>query len=358
MLLSATITFIIFKILQYYYHTQVDYGDPLTHLRTFIYRIGDINFFLILFIPLSVLFFFLFTKRYSTYFNEISKGIHYLAQGNFHHQIEIQTNDEFNQIAKDMNQAGKTLQEAIERGDFSESSKDQLIVNLAHDLRTPLTSILGYLDLILKDDQLTTEQIRHFLTISYTKSQRLEKSLDELFEITRLNYGMLPIVKDMLNISDLLIQLNEELYPIYENNNLSTRLNIDPNLFVYGDGELLARVFENLLTNAVRYGYDGQYIDINGFRKDSEVIIQVINYGDMIPQTDMPHLFEVFYTGDRARTQQENSTGLGLFIAKNIVEQHEGKILAESDVIHTLFEVHLPFKDTSSADQLDTDAYI
>jgi two-component system, OmpR family, sensor histidine kinase VanS len=91
MVLFGTITYIIFKLLQYYHHTWVDYGDPLTHFRSFMYNIGDINFFLLIFIPLSILFFFLLTKRYSTYFNEISRGIHFLALGDFQQQVEIQS---------------------------------------------------------------------------------------------------------------------------------------------------------------------------------------------------------------------------------------------------------------------------
>ena len=93
-----------------------------------------------------------------TYLNEISKGIHYLAHGDLKHRVQILSNDEFSAIAKGINLASEKLEEAIQRGDFSESSKDQLVVNLAHDLRTPLTSVLGYLDLILKDESLTKEQ--------------------------------------------------------------------------------------------------------------------------------------------------------------------------------------------------------
>ncbi|MBT2215683.1 HAMP domain-containing histidine kinase [Virgibacillus dakarensis] len=342
MFLSGTITYIIFKILQYYYHTWVDYGDPLTHFRSFMYKIGDINFFLLIFIPLSILFFFLFTKRYSTYFNEISRGIHYLARGDFQHQVTIQSNDEFNDITNDINLASKKLKEAIERGDFSESSKDQLVVNLAHDLRTPLTSVLGYLDLILKDESLSKEQVRHFLTIAFTKSQRLERLVDELFEITRMNYGMLPVEKKRINLTDLLNQLKEELYPLFEKSHLIARMNSTTHLPILGDGDLIARVFENLITNAIRYGYDGQYVDINGFIDVDEVVVQVVNYGDSIPPDELPHLFDMFYTGDKARTHQEDSTGLGLFIAKNIVEQHNGSITAKSSVIQTIFEVRLP----------------
>jgi two-component system, OmpR family, sensor histidine kinase VanS len=342
MLLAGMITYIIYKGLQLYYHTMVLRGDPLAVLRQFIESIGDFNFFLMLFIPLSILFFYLLTKPYSTYFNEISNGIHYLARGNFKHRVSIQSNDEFGNIAKEINLASEKLEEAIARGDFSESSKEQLVVNLAHDLRTPLTSVLGYLDLILKDEKLTKEQVRHFLTIAFTKSQRLEKLIDELFEITRMNYGMLPLEKSQINLSELLLQLKEELYPVFEKNDLTARMNILPQLPILGDGEMLARVFENLLTNANRYGYDGQFVDINGFVEAKEVVVQVINYGDHIPPDELPYLFDMFYTGDKARTHQEDSTGLGLFIAKNIVEQHNGKITAESSLIRTVFEVRLP----------------
>jgi two-component system, OmpR family, sensor histidine kinase VanS len=351
MLLSGIITFIIFKSLQLYYWENAQFGDSLSALRQWIGRIGDINFFLLLFIPLSILFFYILTKRYSIYFNVISTGIHNLARADFTHRVHIESNDEFNEIAKDINLASEKLKEAIERGDFSESSKDQLVVNLAHDLRTPLTSVLGYLDLILKDENLTKEQVRHFLTIAFTKSQRLEKLIDELFEITRMNYGMLPVEKKKINLSDLLFQLQEELYPVFEKNDLKARMNITSGLPVFADGELLARVFENLLTNASRYGYDGQFIDINGFMDSGEVVVQVVNYGNSIPPDELPHIFDMFYTGDKARTHQEDSTGLGLFIAKNIVEQHNGTITAQSSLIQTVFEVRLPQLDQLPKDE-------
>lgn len=351
MLLGGIITYLIFKGLQLYYHTMVRREDPLAQLRQFIDSIGDFNFFFILFISLSILFFYLLTKPYSTYFNEISNGIHYLARGNFKHRVYIQSNDEFGDIAQAINLASEKLEEAIQRGDFSENSKEQLVVNLAHDLRTPLTSVLGYLDLILKDEKLTKEQVRHFLTIAFTKSQRLERLIDELFEITRMNYGMLPVEKKQINLSDLLLQLKEELYPVFEKNDLIARVNILPHLPILGDGEMLARVFENLLTNANRYGYDGQFVDINGFVDAGEVVVQVINYGDSIPPNELPYLFDMFYTGDKARTHQEGSTGLGLFIAKNIVEQHNGTITAESSLIRTVFEVRLP-QESFTIDQV------
>lgn len=341
MILSAFTTFIIFKMLQFYYHREVHYEDLTAQLRMLIGSLGDFNVFFILFIFVSFLYFLLLTRSYSIYFNEISNGIHHLARGNFDYQVDIQSNDEFGEIALDINLASGKLQEAIQRGDFSESSKDQLIVNLAHDLRTPLTSVLGYLDLILKEE-ITKEQTRHFLQIVFTKSQRLEMLIDELFEVTRLNYGMLPMEKKQINVTNLLHQLIEELYPLFEKNRLKARINCHPELFMMADGDLLVRVFENLMTNAIRYGYDGKYIDVNSFMDENDIVIKVINYGNSIPESDLPHLFDMFYIGDKSRTQKENSTGLGLFIAKNIIEQHNGLITAKSNIIQTVFEVRLP----------------
>ncbi|UKS30930.1 HAMP domain-containing histidine kinase [Paenibacillus sp. HWE-109] len=341
MALSGTITYILYKVLQLYY-TGVRYEDPLAKFRHMIYKFGDFNFFLIVFIPLAILFFFFLTKPYATYFQEISTGIHRLASGDFQSRVHISSNDEFKAIAEDINMASEKLQKAVERGDFAESSKDQLVLNLAHDLRTPLTSVLGYLDIILQDAQLTKEQIKHYTTIAYTKSQRLEKLIDELFEITRMNYGMLTLEKRQIDLSELLIQLQEELFPVFEKNQLIARMDILPHLKILADGELLARVFENLLTNANRYGKDGQFVDIHCRLDAGDAVVQVINYGDSIPEEELPHLFDMFYTGDQARSHQGGSTGLGLFIAKNIVEQHNGTILVQSNVIRTLFEVRLP----------------
>ncbi|WP_019420749.1 sensor histidine kinase [Paenibacillus sp. OSY-SE] len=341
MLFSGTITYLLYKALQLYYYTT-RFENPLTRVRYFMREIGDINFFLLIFIPLSILFFFLLTKRYAAYFDQISNGINQLANGDFNSRIDIPSKDEFGDIARDINLASEKLQQALEKGDFAENSKDQLVMNLAHDLRTPLTSVLGYLDFILQDDQLTAEQIQHYTSIAFTKSKRLERLIEELFEITRMNYGRLTIEKKPIDLSELLNQLCEELLPIFEKNQLMARLQVIPHLNISGDGELLARVFENLMTNAVRYGSEGEFIDIHGYLDAEDAVIQIVNYGDCIPPEELPNVFDMFYTGDQARTHQEGSTGLGLFIAKNIVVQHQGTISVQSSVTRTLFEVRLP----------------
>lgn len=341
---AGGITYGLYKILQVYYQTEVKAEDSLAQIRRMIASIGDINFFLIIFIPLAVMFFFFLTKSYNLFFKEISTGIHQLANGDFNTRIHIRTNDEFGDIAKDINRAGEKLKASLERGDFAESSKDQLIVNLAHDLRTPLTSVLGYLDLVLKEKNLNEDQMKHYLKIAHTKSVRLEKLIDELFEVSRLNYGMLKMEKEPLDLGELLFQLKEEFYPVFENNRVTARMNIAQRLQIFGDGEMLARVFENLLSNAVRYGSDGEFIDIKGYVEERDAVVEVINYGNYITPENLAHIFDVFYTGDRSRSDNHGSTGLGLFIVKNIVEQHQGTITAKSDPVHTTFAVRLPMK--------------
>ncbi|GIP19983.1 cell wall metabolism sensor histidine kinase WalK [Paenibacillus sp. J22TS3] len=348
MLFSGGITYLVFKALQGYYHTT-RFENPLTQVRYFIREVGDINFFMIIFIPLSILFFFLLTERYARYFQQISNGINQLASGDFNSKVDIPTKDEFGHIARDINLAGEKLKQAVERGDFAENSKEQLILNLAHDLRTPLTSVLGYLDFIGQNHELTMDEIKHYSSIAYTKSQRLETLIDQLFEISRMNYGKLKMEKKMINLSQLLHQLNEELYPVLEKNELTTRLRLEPNLMIQGDGEMLARVYANLLTNAIRYGHEGKYVDIHGYLQEGEAVVQIINYGDPIPQEEIPHLFDEFFIGDKSRNHTEGSTGLGLFIAKNIVDQHQGHISAQSSLVRTLFEVRLPARNAAPA---------
>ncbi|WP_020618249.1 sensor histidine kinase [Paenibacillus daejeonensis] len=342
MLLAGTIVFVLYRLLQLYYSTT-KYEDIWTKPRYFIREIGDLNFFLLFFIPLSIYFFFLLTKRYALYFQQIRHGINQLANGNFNSRIAIDTRDEFGDIARDMNLAGEKLQDAIERGDFAENSKEQLVLNLAHDLRTPLTSVLGYLDYIIQgNEELTKAQLQHYASIAYTKSQRLEKLLEELFEIARMNYGKLTLHKTELDLNELLIQLTEELHPALEKDGILIRFTPQSPVIIHADGDLLARVVENLLTNAMRYGKDGKFIDLECRIVSDTAILQVINYGNRIPEEDLPHIFDMLYTVDKARTRQEGGgSGIGLFIARNIVEQHGGTLTAVSDEIRTIFEIRL-----------------
>ncbi len=345
---SGLVTYGIYRVLKNYYYEHARFGDNAARLRAILYDVGDLNAFLILFVPLAILFYFLFSRPYVSYFTKISQGIGRLASGDFSSTVVVRSGDEFQRIAEDINRASDQLRNAIERGEFAESSKDQLVLNLAHDLRTPLTSVLGYLDYVLHNDQLTPEQARHYTTIALAKSRRLEKLIEELFDITRMNYGNLPVEREPIDLAGLLGQLAEELYPLFENAGLAVRLDVPPQAMIVADGDKLARVFENLLTNAARYGKDGQFIDVRCEMEGGEAVVQVINYGQAIPEAELPFVFEMFYTGNKARTAGEGSTGLGLYIAKNIVERHGGTISVQSSVIRTAFVVRLPVAEPAA----------
>ncbi|GAK09489.1 LOW QUALITY PROTEIN: sensor histidine kinase [Geomicrobium sp. JCM 19038] len=346
LLLSGLSTYVIYRFLQNYYYDHADYGGVLFRVRLFMNMVGDLYFFLLLFIPMAILFFFILTKKYSVYFSKISSGIHDLAIGDFTKEVNIQSNDEFESVATDINTAKKQLKMAIEKGEFQESSKDYLVGNLAHDLRTPLTSLMGYLEIVMQDESLTEQQKQHFLKIVHTKSQRLERLIDELFEMTKLNYGKAPLRKETIDLTELLQQLTEEMY-LFQAEQVEVRTHLPTSLMITGDGSLLARLFENLLSNAGKYGTEGCYIDVEGIAVDEEAIeIRVINYGNQIIPEDLPHVFDMFYTGDKARNHEVSQrSGLGLFIAQNIAEQHEGTIDVESDAIKTTFRVQLPVRN-------------
>lgn len=342
MVFAGVVTYALFAFMQYYYHHYVFLNDPLASIRLALGNVGLFIIFALFYMLFTLVFFKILISPISSYFKQISHGLKQLANSHFQYETKISTNDEFSQLAHDVNTASLKLKEAIERGDFAESSRDQLIVNLAHDLRTPLTSVIGYLDIIKNETTLNEEQKQHYTNIAHKKARRLEELIDHLFDITKLNYGKLSITKSEINLSELLLQLSEEMYPVLKKNHLETRLQLQPALMIEADGRQLARVFENLLNNAIRYGVDGQFIDIRSSLGDDEAIVQIINYGDDIREEDLPYIFDSFYTSDPSRAHQEGGTGLGLFIAKNIVEQHGGRISVDSTVIQTSFEIRLP----------------
>lgn len=342
LLISAAITFGIYKLLQYYYHKNVYYGDTYMYYRQIMRNIGDINVFMIIYIPLSIIIFYLLTRRYTKYFNEISLGIRHLANGHFGYFTDIPSRDEFQRIASDINEASVRLKRAIESQELSQRSKEILIANLTHDLRTPLTSIIGYLSLLQQDDSLTDDKRQEYIRIAINKSQYLEELTESLFDISKLDLSLNSADFTPINLQELLLQLINEMYPVVEESHASIEHSFEQNLFTLGKGKELARVFENLLSNALRYGNMDHPIRVKGYINQHSIQIEVINTGNPIAEKDLPHLFDAFYTVDQSRTMVKKQTGLGLYIAKTIVEKHNGKIEVWNSDLQTHFRVTLP----------------
>ncbi|MDP4092126.1 MAG: HAMP domain-containing sensor histidine kinase [Bacillota bacterium] len=297
-------------------------------------------------ITVGVLFFFIFyyvlTKRSISYFEEISRTLKKISEGRLDVRIPVRSTDELGMLAGNINNMMDQLKTSIEVERNSERSKNELITSVSHDLRTPLTSILGYLGLIVNNRYRDEAELRYYADIAYQKTIRLNKLIDELFEFTRINYGGIELRPVRINLGELLEQLTEEFYPIFENGGLECSLNIpQEKVLIMADGDLLARVFDNLVTNAVRYGSEGKKIDIVMKTDNDSALISVTNYGTTIPENAMPHIFERFYRVEQSRSVKTGGTGLGLAIAKNIVDLHGGNLSVSSNNGQTTFTVIL-----------------
>ena len=286
--------------------------------------------------------FWLLQRKSFVYIDDILHAIKKISSGDLNTNIDVRGDNEFSEIAANINKMSEEIRVLMESERHNEKSKNEMITNIAHDLRTPLTSILGYLDLINKRE-LTEDTKKEYLKIVYEKSKKLQDLIESLFSFTKTNSSKLVLKIDKIDIIKLLCQLMEEFYPNFEDKGITCSVNTNIDSYVIdGDGTLLARLFDNLINNAVKYGADGKRIDVKIIAENNIVKIAVINYGKVIPQDELPLIFDKFYRVDQARNSDTGGTGLGLAIAKNITELHHGVIEVTSDLGGTVFSVTLP----------------
>lgn len=220
--------------------------------------------------------------------------------------------------------------------------KNDLITYLAHDLKTPLTSVVGYLSLLEEAPDMPEEQKAKYIHITLDKALRLEKLINEFFEITRYNLQQIILEKENIDLSFMLVQMADEFYPILREHGNKVDLKVKDNLTVYGDSEKLARVFNNILKNAIAYSDTGTEIVIWAEEEGENVIIRFLNHGKTIPEQRLDAIFEKFFRLDDARATNTGGAGLGLAIAREIVTLHGGTIMADSKDRVTTFVVSLP----------------
>lgn len=289
-----------------------------------------------------ITYFLIFTKKMSSYLREISNGIDELSTGNFDVRIPLRDDDEFTRIAQNLNRMAVEIKAIIEEERSTENKKNELITNVAHDLRTPLTSIIGYLDLVSRKD-LPSDTREKYIGIAYNKSIRLEKLIEDLFSYTKFEFGEVKLNKVEVDLVKMLYQLLDEFYPSFKESGLEYSFESTvPSAIVAADGDYLARAFANLIGNAIKYGADGKNVILRLEVKDAEVIVAITNFGEVIPKKDITHIFEKFYRVEYSRNEEHGGTGLGLAIARNIFEIHGGHVNARSGLDGTVFEVVLP----------------
>lgn len=220
--------------------------------------------------------------------------------------------------------------------------KNELVAYLAHDLKTPLTSVIGYLSLLEEAPDMPPEQRGKYTGIALEKALRLESLINEFFDITRYNLQEMVMEKECFDLSFLLIQLADEFYPVLEQHGKTISMDADEELPVLADPDKLARVFNNILKNAVAYSYDNTQITIHARYQDGLVRVDISNYGKTIPKQKLDVIFERFYRLDDARSTHTGGAGLGLAIAREIVTAHGGTIAVTSENQVTTFRVTLP----------------
>lgn len=221
--------------------------------------------------------------------------------------------------------------------------KDDLVTYLAHDLRTPLASVVGYLSLLQEAPDLPLEQRARFTGVALDKAHRLDALIEEFFDITRFDFHDIVLTRAYVDLGLLLAQVADEFYPILNEQRKEAQVDICEDLTVLVDGDKMARVFNNIMKNAVAYSYEGSTITIEARRLgDGGVRVRFVNQGDPIPEPKLKVIFEKFYRLDAARTTNRGGAGLGLAIAKEIVGAHGGAIACESTPEHTVFTIELP----------------
>ena len=276
------------------------------------------------------------------YLGRISDAVQSISQGNLNTEVDVTGDDEFSAMAANLNKMSSDIRKLMDKEREAERTKNELITNVAHDLRTPLTSIIGYLELLAGNTQIPQEMQHKYIEIAYSKSRRLEKLIEDLFGFTKLNYGKIAMHIGQIDIVKLLEQLLEEAYPNFEEKNLSYDLQSNvPAKIISADGNLLARLFDNLIGNAIKYGADGKRVLAKIHGEEDTVTVSVTNFGRVIPADELPLLFNKFYRVEQSRSATTGGTGLGLAIAKEIVDMHGGTIRVASDLNGTVFTVKL-----------------
>ena len=286
--------------------------------------------------------FILITNNKMKYLDEIAIGLKIIASGNLNYRIEERGTDEIKNIAYNINYMAKEIGEKINIERDAEKTKTDLITNVSHDLRTPLTSVMGYIGLVIQKRYKDENEMKEYLNVAFNKAERLKVLIDDLFEYTKYNNNGITLNKSQVNLSEFLSQLIEEFMPILDENNLSIYKKFEcEKAIVQIDPIKMLRVFENLLTNAIKYAYKPGEVIIALYEMENKAVVVFRNKGEHLSKEKTDKLFDRFYRVDESRNTSTGGSGLGLAISKNIVELHGGRIWADSIGNNISFYVEL-----------------
>ena len=284
--------------------------------------------------------------------NHILEELHLIAEGQYDRRIPFRLSGDMGQVVNSINRLVDSTVNALEDERAIEKSKDELITNVSHDIRTPLTSILGYLGLIVNQPNVDSADAKRYAEIAYSKAEQMKLLVDDLFEYTTTRPNGAPLRLNDIPIVNFLEQVAADFE--LEAQKRKMAIEVLPNnrdVVLELDAEKMVRVINNLLSNAIKYGYEDSVITMEVLKNDGVITIAVRNAGDPISKEVLEQLFARFYRAEASRSKETGGTGLGLAIAENIVKSHGGMMYAESENGQTSFYVCLPEENQGSLKQ-------
>lgn len=312
---------------------------------SWMYSIAQITFFVLLNLFIAYM---LVKNHYRKYqVRYLTNVIHQKMDGNMD-KIDIRVNKTLQGTVNAINLLLSNTTKLIDDEHKLENSKDELITNVSHDIRTPLTSIIGYLGLIENTENLSQEDISRYTHIAYSKSQQMQALVNDLFDYTNNRHADAVLKITEFDMGQLLEQFAAEYELEAKRRGIEIISRTNPIVFkMQADTDKLGRVFNNLISNAFKYGENAKHLWLEAIEKDDVAVIRISNDGKKIPKASLDQLFERFYRVEESRSKETGGTGLGLAIAQSMVQLHGGKISVESDKNRTSFIIYLPLKATS-----------
>ena len=347
-LTCVSITFVVLKIiLDIYYRYNSQYGgtliDAIKFFMLFKAQSGlDRNLNYVIIAICTFIVYYLFMRKTYVGLAKIVNATNQMAAGDLDKIIEIDCKGDTKKLGDNINIISSILKDVTIQERKAQQTKADLITNVSHDLRTPLTSIKGYLGLINGDNYRDEVQLRYYVDIAYEKSKELEVLINDLFELTKVQNNSITLDKIDIDLVELLNQIIFQFGYQFESEKIKERSFFsEDKLIISADPNKLVRAFQNLINNGIKYG-TGEFLDIYAYKKNDYAVVDVISYGNPIPAVELPYIFDKFYRVDKSRNKNDGGSGLGLAITKSIVSLHGGIITAQSDGEKTIFKVMLP----------------
>ena len=277
----------------------------------------------------------------------VNEALRKVSEGKVQDEIKLKGSQTIRELAENINLIKAGYKEILEEGVRNEKLKTELISNVSHDLKTPLTSIINYVN-ILKSDDITEEERKNYVDILEKKSLKLKALIEDLFEMSKINSGKMELNKEKIDFLSLIHQGVGEYSNLYYDKNISFKVDCNEEaIYIDLDGRLMSRAIENLIINSLKYSLDNTRVYINIYKNERYVTIAMKNIANYEMDFNEDEIFERFARGDKSRNSKIEGSGLGLAITKSIIELHGGtvKIKREGDMFKIYINIPIINKD-------------